>query len=168
MNTIDFIQQTSFINICSIAVVPVLYPMTSQLIQSPDRAIAALVGLYLVLVLILKHRAAYYRKARKWKNFDGGIGKYGIVLACLREFFTSEAKVSPSNPFFSSIWNVLCYAVVWGLFPQRIVDLYVPVAWVYHIVHLSVAGLFVDNLANENNLYYPTFDLHALIPLDSK
>lgn len=145
--------------------------------------------LHILLLAILKYRAAYTRKIYRWHEFDAG----NRVWMYLREIFRHEAKMSLLvDPLFSNIWDSLCNILVALLFPRAI-------AFAYLLSFLGFMSLYLiqvrynlsyandpknvvhngrryrceqDGLysyeikdENQNTWYYPSLDFNGLLPL---
>lgn len=153
------------------------------------------VWLHAILSVILKYRAAYHRKIRRWERLGNDAKPSDIVWMYVRELIRCEAKMSPiRKPIFPAIWNSFCPIVVWALFPRSIALVYLyssafstviqmgRVTFDEHYVKESDIlfyngrryrffrdGLCTCTLKDEdqNVMYYSACDLYGLLPLDT-
>jgi hypothetical protein len=148
---------------------------------------------YIILLSVLKYRAAHHVKARKWQHSGSSIeasSRFGIYL---RELFYYDAKMSPiSSPLLSDAWETFCYIIVWIIFPSRVslahlcagglytlIKIYmnVPIEDYFAAVHfmvyngqrcklIEVLGRFAVTQDKDGNIfYYPILHLRRLISL---
>ncbi|PJF19827.1 hypothetical protein PSACC_00357, partial [Paramicrosporidium saccamoebae] len=74
------------------------------------------IWLYILLLAMLKYRAAYHRKIRKISDSATSLSR---LQSYLEEVNILEAKMLPvSNRIFSAIWSFSCLVVVCILFPK--------------------------------------------------
>ncbi|PJF17903.1 hypothetical protein PSACC_02190 [Paramicrosporidium saccamoebae] len=161
------------------------------------RVMCFLAVLYPILSAILKYRAAYHRKIRKWQQFNNDTKKGSSLKIYLKELLQCEAKMAPvSHPFFSDIWHSVCYIAAWILFPRPVVCVYLlkfglsfqlvlllftgyqkgsvkdTDSFVYNGQHYRyvLRGTCYSGFEDEdqNMLYYPTDDLCGLIPFGNQ
>jgi hypothetical protein len=151
---------------------------------------------FIILLAILKYRAAYHRKILKWQNFESGIGTGSSFSVYLREIFLWEAKTAPIySPVLNGLWDSFCGFVVLLLFPPRFIFVYTAISWLCCFPYLFMArnnwqcrvkagnfvynnqrytfirgGLYHSSLEDggQNTMYYPTAALHALVPAGNR
>jgi hypothetical protein len=150
---------------------------------------------FIVLLAILKYRAAYHRKILKWQKFESGIGTGSSFSVYWREILLWEAKTAPVySPILNGSWDLLCGLVVWLLFPPRLTLAYILIPCIYNFFQLTMkkskcnsiigadscvyncrqyifirGGLYYCKLedGDQSIMYYPTADLHTLTPVDN-
>jgi hypothetical protein len=145
--------------------------------------------LHIILLAILKYRAAHTRKVLRWREFDTG----SRVWMYLREIFHHEAKMAfLVDPFFSDIWDSLCNILVAILFPR-------PIAFAYLLSFLGFMSIYLIQVGynlsygndpknvvyngrryrceryevyyyrvkdeNQNFWHYPALDFNGLLPI---
>jgi hypothetical protein len=149
-------------------------------------------GLYIIFVMFLKHRAAPHRRTRRWINTCGKNSTH--LWVHLKETIHCSPKMTPSScPLLSGIWRVLCYVLVWELYPRPFVLLYTSIACMSHLTQWAVTAFLSGSVkqgghvihngrhfkiiwigleyskiqdTDQNVLYYPTIDLYRLLPSD--
>jgi hypothetical protein len=162
----------------------------------PGAIMALSVVPFVVLLAILKYHAAYHRKVLKWQNFDSGIRSGSSFSVYLREILLWEAKAAPVySPILNGSWDLLCGLVVWFLFPPRFFLAYMIITHTYGFPQIFATrhnwyrftgtdnfvyncrryrfvrgGLYHSKLedGHRNVVYYPTADLHAIVPSDNR
>ncbi|PJF20054.1 hypothetical protein PSACC_00137 [Paramicrosporidium saccamoebae] len=166
-------------------------------IDHPDRlldwVLICSVAPYVILLAILKYRAAYHRKLCKRQSIESRTQQGISLWAYLKEIFRSEAKMSPTkSPILSCYPSALYYLVFWILYPRPITSCQLHLAYVFacfeifkailcrkyfmtvgsltyngHRCKLVKWNLWYSLIQDEEKktFYYPTEDLHGLIPL---
>ncbi|PJF17697.1 hypothetical protein PSACC_02498 [Paramicrosporidium saccamoebae] len=147
---------------------------------------------YVVLLAVLKYRAAHHRKIQKWRKLDSGTGIAGKFWMYLREIFHCEAKVPLiSSPLVVELWNAFYCSIVWILFPKQVVLVYMWIRVLFILAQVVMTlgsshpfgeaenfvyngkryrfvrgGPYYSRIQDEeqNNLYYPTIDNLGLLP----
>jgi hypothetical protein len=193
MNTMDVIHELASGILCMS--IPVITFPIFRVAPVLDWMLIWSVAPYIILLVTLRYRAAYHRKLYKWQSFPRSAESIMEIWTYLRERFRSEAKTTPSSgPFFTGLWAAFCYFVFWVLYPRPfalcqyfigVVFLGIEIfmfgdSWDYfrnasNLVYQGKRyrtiqlGLYYSKLqdAEQNTLYYPTSDLHGLIPLET-
>ncbi|PJF18792.1 hypothetical protein PSACC_01406 [Paramicrosporidium saccamoebae] len=114
---------------------------------------------HIVLLAILKYRAAHHRKIRKFQDHghsvNGTDNDDSILRTYLREIFYCEAKMSLiRSSHLHENWHLICSFTVWVLFPRQIALVYVMTAWVSMIIQMIMVVGYLHCFTDAESLVY--------------